>query len=531
MNSTFPAMIVAVAVSAILGCWQWVEASVIVPPSETDLVKQAAGIVVGRVLAIEARQEGGLGNVWTYVTIAREEVWKGTLTQRELVIKQPGGQTATARTQIDGSPEFTVGERVLLFLTRNRDGLPRVAYLSQGKFTLFADQDTGKVFAYRDPSPPGVHIVHPEHSSRGQQDVNISSEEAALATSGFFALAPFKRRVRRTAAQQPIPAAMVSASVPPRSQALLDGQGDSSSPATTETEREARAQFTLLASPAARWFEPDSGAPVRIYGNFTNAPPGAQTALLQAAQAWSSVANSSFRFAFSGATTAQGTQLDGVNAISFGDPRHEIDPPVNCSGVLGMSRVFISGETRVLGGTSYARIIEGDTVFADGWNGCPVYANPTHLAEIVTHELGHVLGLGHATDPAATMYATAHADGRGASLRADDIAGAQTLYPGSQTGNTSACTLSLSVINRSVASGASTLTVDVRPSTNTCTWTATSNVGWITVTAGASGTGARTVALAIAATPLYQPRTGTVTIANATVTVTQAAKARRKSRG
>lgn len=544
LSPLFPEAIITVVIFAVLCSWSRTDASVIVPISETDLVKQAAVIVIGRVTAIEAQQDDTGTAIWTYVTIASEEVWKGSLTQRELIIKQAGGQTAGAREQIDGSPEFTLGERVLLFLSHNLDGSPRVAHLSQGKFSLFTEQDTGKAFAYRDPSPPGVQIVRPQRGSQDKQVVSsLSHEEALLATNGFFELAPFKRRVHRTTATQPTAAAVVSASASPHPNLML-ARGEDQSPAavglasatdTTPadnavTNKEVRAQFTLLTFPGARWFEPDSQLPVQVYENVTNAPPGAATAIPQAIQAWNSVPGLSFRYEFGGATGAQGSVRDGINTISFDDPGHEIDPPVNCSGVFGLSRVFTSGESRLVAGTSYRRIIEGDTVFADGWNGCPVYANPTYWAEVITHELGHVLGLGHSTDPAATMYAVAHNDGRGASLKPDDIAGVQTLYPSSVTGNVTTCTASLSVTASSVGIGASTLIINVTPSASTCNWTAISNVGWITVTAGANGTGAGSVTLAIAPTPLNQVRTGTVTIASKTLTVTQAAKPRRKRR-
>jgi len=73
-------------------------------------------------------------------------------------------------------------------------------------------------------------------------------------------------------------------------------------------------------------------------------------------------------------------------------------------------------------------------VVADGWNGCGFYESSANFAEVMTHELGHVLGLGHSSDPTATMYARAHFDGRGASLRADDMAGLRFIYPGSGPG-------------------------------------------------------------------------------------------------
>src|SRR5207244_2653716 len=140
--------------------------------------------------------------------------------------------------------------------------------------------------------------------------------------------------------------------------------------------------------------------------------------------------HANFHYADAGLTTAAGMRYDGVNAVSFGDPDGTMDPPVNCSGTLGMGGFFRSTtESRVVNGTTFMRILDGDVVFNDGWQGCGFYETFANFAEVATHELGHVLGLGHSTDATATMYATAHFDGRGAALKADDLAGLRSIYP------------------------------------------------------------------------------------------------------
>jgi hypothetical protein len=90
------------------------------------------------------------------------------------------------------------------------------------------------------------------------------------------------------------------------------------------------------------------------------------------------------------------------------------------------------------------------------------------------------------------------------------------------TQSAAACTYSISPGGQSVGAGATTGSTTVTSPTG-CSWTSTSNAGWITVTAGASGSGNGSASFSIAANPNATPRNGTVTVANQTFTVSQAA--------
>lgn len=84
----------------------------------------------------------------------------------------------------------------------------------------------------------------------------------------------------------------------------------------------------------------------------------------------------------------------------------------------------------------------------------------------------------------------------------------------------SGCTVGLSQTTRQVPRNGGMRTVDVTAGAG-CTWTAVSQVTWITVTSGAAGSGAGTVEFSVEANPAMQPRTGTIIIGGATLTIEQ----------
>ena len=140
-------------------------ATLVVPVTDADLIEQAEAIVQGQVTAITSVQSQehhqNKPQIFTLVHLSIEDILKGQLMhQRSLTIKQLGGTVGDSQYWVEGSPEFFVGEKVVLFLSRHPDGSPRVTQLYQGKLTIMHDPDTGKEFAYRESPPPGVHVLH-----------------------------------------------------------------------------------------------------------------------------------------------------------------------------------------------------------------------------------------------------------------------------------------------------------------------------------------------------------------------------------
>jgi hypothetical protein len=84
------------------------------------------------------------------------------------------------------------------------------------------------------------------------------------------------------------------------------------------------------------------------------------------------------------------------------------------------------------------------------------------------------------------------------------------------------CSNAILPTSTTIASGPANVSVAVNAAAG-CTWSATSDVAWITVTQGDSGVGSGTVRLAVLANSGASPRTGIVRIAGQTFTVIQEA--------
>jgi hypothetical protein len=176
--------------------------------------------------------------------------------------------------------------------------------------------------------------------------------------------------------------------------------------------------------------------------NTESAPPQVENDVIAATNAWSSVNGCSLRVIEGGTTTTCGLFVsDGTNTISFNNCDGYFSGSGTCSaGILAVTSIsdYDSSQTRVVNGVTFYRALEANLTF-NPFASCN-FADHCQFQEIITHEMGHALGLHHSWDPTfggtptasdqiATMYWVAHFDGRCASLRQDDINGITFIYP------------------------------------------------------------------------------------------------------
>jgi len=368
--------------------------------TDNDLVGFSSAIVTGRVTDVSAGRDLRTNGIYTYVTLLIDQVLKGDVTERQIVIKQGGGDLDGEGLRIAEQAIFGRGENVLVFLeTRPRDGTLYTSALWQGKWLIDRDAASGEPIATRQP---------PIGDTRGVLRGDI--ERRTLST--------FMDRIRAAAGPS----------------AVRDFVG---APPEEELRAAVHTRDNVASAPYAflgpyRWNEFDSGAtiPVIIAGAQPGLADGGVSGIQRATSVWSNPTGLRYG-AGSGAGRCENTSSSAGNiAIVFNDPCAELS---NSGGILAEGGAYYtSSGGKTIGGTFFSRAVSGFIVNNDGSTAAQFLQNANCFASVDTHELGHVMGLDHSSDPSAIMYAfLSFGSCSGAPIppSADDIAGIRAIYP------------------------------------------------------------------------------------------------------
>lgn len=187
--------------------------------------------------------------------------------------------------------------------------------------------------------------------------------------------------------------------------------------------------FTILesSSPEAVWTE----IPLKIYYDSTNCPSGFKSAITDAFDLWNNVATSRLKFelvsdeiSLSALTLYNGgaTQYPAITC----DPNFAADfPDLDANFIAGYGFYSRVGGTMSYGGM----VINTDpTALARAQQ-----MNHTELTLLVAHEMGHVVGLGHASTQPCLMYYSLGVKAE-ARLSQDDEDAISYLYPRDELG-------------------------------------------------------------------------------------------------
>ncbi|HEY6327826.1 MAG TPA: hypothetical protein VI756_00715, partial [Blastocatellia bacterium] len=403
-------------------------ATTAVVPRDRDMVVGARAIITGEVIKTETGMDPSRVRIYTYVTVRIDQVIKGSITSREVVLKEPGGQFQGLATGVDGAPKLAKGNRVLLYLDTWFDGALRVHQMFLGQFSIVKDPATGKDFVER--STPGASVeIMPDQEGEG-------------AATSKMEMTSYVKMVRRILSENLKESkefeakhyAGINVRTEPAEYRQLSGAGG------------LEPQFHIWTDPSVRWFQADTGQPVGMYVNSDMSPVATSnlaTDINNAMNAWNNVPGTSLQLQIAGNTT-DCIVAGGVSLIYFNDCDGLFSAGSGCAGILGIGGYNLAGpNSEVVNGTTFLNLDQSFVTINPG-AGCYYDGNDCNLEETLTHELGHSWGALHSWDPtyadattpatavqlAATMFYVAHFDGRCAQIESDDVNCILFVYPG-----------------------------------------------------------------------------------------------------
>jgi len=115
--------------------------------SQAELTYMADLVVEAEVEAVQAERADGAIWIKSVVTLRLTRVLKGDAIEGDRVmLREWGGDLNGDVTEVASAPAYSVGERVLVFLEREEraGGMWRTLGMTQGKFTLVQEPDTGR---------------------------------------------------------------------------------------------------------------------------------------------------------------------------------------------------------------------------------------------------------------------------------------------------------------------------------------------------------------------------------------------------
>jgi hypothetical protein len=108
-----------------------------------QLTAKAGAIVHGTVSDVRSDWNADRTHIFTFITVHVDRYLKGDLGPT-ITVMEFGGTVGGMRQFIAGTPQFTRGEEVVLFLSLHPPMYPAVLALSQGKFSVVADRASGQ---------------------------------------------------------------------------------------------------------------------------------------------------------------------------------------------------------------------------------------------------------------------------------------------------------------------------------------------------------------------------------------------------
>lgn len=175
--------VLALLVALSAGWVSTAEATVMVEVPLDEMVATADAVVVARVIQSESRlvidpERGSEPHTFTTLRVDEWLVGAGSTT---LTIEEIGGTLGNETTRIDGVPEFTPNDEVVLFIEQRSNGSLRTLAMAQGHFVVRRGVGQTPDSVVRDLD--GIAFAH---FSAGGMSVGHAHDEPAIELSVFL---------------------------------------------------------------------------------------------------------------------------------------------------------------------------------------------------------------------------------------------------------------------------------------------------------------------------------------------------------
>jgi hypothetical protein len=386
-------------------------ATTIVRVSDSDLVRRSRLVVEGTVEASLPNSTDAAATEWL---VSVDRVLKGEIGSSRFVLRVPGGRAADGwELRIAGTPPLGPGVRGIFFLGPEREGKRRIVDFPQGAFVVVGHR--GRPVAVRDLSEVR------ELGSR-RRGVREPVRDARR----------FAEWIARRAQGRPASS---------RLYLVKDA---------SLSKRDIQPYFNLILRDGrpTRWFEFDGGGSVTWLSHSTGQvgfSGGGVAELQRALAAWNDEAATPVQLVYGGTTDAAGgfEHNDDLSVVHWNDPNDEMEGRFSCGvgGTVGLGGPWTkASDQAVFDGKTFRRIGSADVIINDG---IECIRSSAFLQALLTHELGHGLGLGHTSEnypernarlSQAIMYG--YISSFRTRLGVEDVAALQALYlPGGRLGD------------------------------------------------------------------------------------------------
>jgi hypothetical protein len=396
-------------------------------PTDREIVDQSAAIVQGTIegsYVRVAREGGGFETVYD-VRVSRS--MKGQALPGELVhVVSPGGEMGHYGSYMPGAARFTQGEDVLLFLT------------ASGDQWIVTDHALG---AYRPARSMSGQRLLVRDMDEVQSLDRVGNKEAQRSEAGFLRFIQASVMGRRIAGDY-----MVAAEVLP--EVHRDTRFPIESNVVYDPKRYTQMGASLL---GVRWPLAKIATGVSFLkstaASLSGAGDGGVSVIQGGLASWTNDCGSAVTLTYGGTSSHTYGQTtpeffdvaDGVNVVQYNQA---------IGGIAGQAQIVYYTDESGSAGAGFREIIDADVRISS-----TVTSATTGLNSIVTHELGHSIGLRHsnaaptspndqtntcigATDDCVTttngamMFWQVSGAGNGFILQAWDIAAIRSVYAG-----------------------------------------------------------------------------------------------------